>query len=386
MFCIKTEISNFDVLYKDRDKLYDTTLEENAHRFYRGGIASWDLIDNQQIAQLFSEKFEIIKNEIKTAISKQDSRNKIFQIVHTPGFGGTTVARQIAWSLHDEYPVLSVLSYSSDISRKIIDLYNYLNKTPIILLSDDTINDLDALCDDIKKLERRCCLIVSTRQNRGIKKTRAKTFNFNMLSSSKIDELKNRFGRELLLSKNDESLVKQRNEEFNGVPHDYLNPFMIGLHYLEDDFNVEAYIQKAITNNIIDTAVACIAICDKFGCKNVPKAIINSIAQINTRDTLQNTYPSYANLICSFDDNSEKCYRFQHVILRDKYLEAYKAKYYSESGFDMLYFELARKLIETVSKFSQHREIFLDLLINLLKISQQQQMILKIGLTPKYHS
>lgn len=357
---------NFDVLYKDRDKLYDTTLEENAHRFYRGGIASWDLIDNQQIAQLFSEKFEIIKNEIKTAISKQDSRNKIFQIVHTPGFGGTTVARQIAWSLHDEYPVLSVLSYSSDISRKIIDLYNYLNKTPIILLSDDTINDLDALCDDIKKLERRCCLIVSTRQNRGIKKTRAKTFNFNMLSSSKIDELKNRFGRELLLSKNDESLVKQRNEEFNGVPHDYLNPFMIGLHYLEDDFNVEAYIQKAITNNIIDTAVACIAICDKFGCKNVPKAIINSIAQINTRDTLQNTYPSYANLICSFDDNSEKCYRFQHVILRDKYLEAYKAKYYSESGFDMLYFELARKLIETVSKFSQHREIFLDLLINLL--------------------
>ena len=55
--------SNFDVLYKGREKIYDTTLEENAHRFYRGGIASWDIIDNQQIAQLFSEKFEIIKFE-----------------------------------------------------------------------------------------------------------------------------------------------------------------------------------------------------------------------------------------------------------------------------------------------------------------------------------
>ena len=361
--------SNFDVLYKGREKIYDTTLEENAHRFYRGGIASWDIIDNQQIAQLFSEKFEIIKNEIKTAVSTQDSKNKIFQIVHTPGFGGSTVARQIAWSLHDEYPVLSVLSYSSDVSNRITELYDspdVLNKTPIILLADDTINDLDALCDDIIKLPRRCCLIVSTRKNREIKKARVKTFNFNMLNSSKIDELKSRFGQELLLSKNDESLVKQRNEDFNGVPRDYLNPFMIGLYYLEDDFNVEAYIQKAITNNTIDTAVACIAICDKFGCKNVPKAIINAIAQINTRDALQNTYPSYANLICSFDDNSEKCYRFQHVILRDKYLEAYKAKYYSEYGFDMLYFELAKKLIETVSKFSQHRDIFLDLLINLL--------------------
>ena len=357
---------NFDVLYKDREKLYDLTSEENAHTFYRGGIASWDIIDNQQIARLFSEKFEQIRNEIKTAASTQESRYRIFQIVHTPGFGGTTVARQVAWSLHDKYPVLSVLSYSSDVSRKITDLYNYLNKTPIILLADDTINDLDALCDDIVKLERRGCLIVSTRKNREINKTRLKIYTHNSLTPSEIDELKIRFGRELFLSKEDESLVKKRNEDFNGVPRDYLNPFMIGLYYLEDDFNVEAYIQKAITNKTIDTAVACIAICDKFGCKNVPKAIINAIAQINSRDSLQNTYPSYANLICSFDDNSEKCYRFQHVILRDKYLDAYKAKYYSEYGFDMLYFELAKKIIETVSKFSQHREFFLDLLINLL--------------------
>ena len=82
---------------------------------------------------------------------------------------------------------------------------------------------------------------------------------------------------------------------------------MIGLYYLEDDFNVEAYIQKAITNKTIDTAVACVAICDKFGCKNVSKVIVNTIAQINIREALQNTYPSYANLICSIIDNTECC-------------------------------------------------------------------------------
>lgn len=360
---------NFDVLYIGREKLYDSSIDNNAHSFYRGGIASWDIIDNQQIAQLFSEKFDIIKNEIKTAISIQESRNKIFQIVHTPGFGGTTVARQIAWSLHDEYPVLSVLSYSSDVSNRITELYDshdHLNKTPIILLADDTINDLDALCDDIIKLQRRCCLIVSTRKNREIKRARVKSFYFNILNPSEVDELKNRFGQELLLSKNDERLIKQRNEDFNGVPRDYLNPFMIGLYYLEDDFNVEAYIQKAITYKTLDTAVACIAICDKFGCKNVPKAIINTIAQINIIDVLQNTYPSYANLICSIIDNTEKCYRFQHVILRDKYLEAYKDKYYSEYGFEMLYFELAKELIVSVGGYSRINDNHLDLLINLL--------------------
>ena len=360
---------NFDVLYIGREKLYDSSIDENAHSFYRGGIASWDIINNHQIPLLFSEKYNTIKSDIIAATAIQESRYRVFQIVHTPGFGGTTVARQIAWSLHEKYPVLSVNSYSPDISDMIKDLYDssdVLNKTPIILLADDTINDLDALSDDIIKHQRRCCLIISTRKNREIKKARVKTYHYNTLSSSRIDELKDCFGQELLLSKNDEGLVKRRNENFNRVLQNFLNPFMIGLYYLEDDFNVETYIQKAITNKTIDTAVACVAICDKFGCKNVSKAIVNTIAQINIRDALQNTYPSYANLICIIDDNAERCYRFQHVILRDKYLEAYKDKYYSEYGFDMLYFELAKELINSVCRYSRINDNHLDLLINLL--------------------
>lgn len=358
---------NFDVLYLGREKLYDSSIDENAHSFYRGGIASWDIINNHQIPLLFSENYNTIKSDIIAATAIQESSYRVFQIVHTPGFGGTTVARQIAWSLHEKYPVLSVNSYTPDISDMIKDLYDQvLNKTPIILLADDTINDLDALSDDIIKHQRRCCLIISTRKNREIKKARVKTYHYHKLRPSKIDELKDCFGQELLLSKNDEGLVKRRNENFNRALQNFLNPFMIGLYYLEDDFNVEAYIQKAITNKTIDTAVACVAICDKFGCKNVSKVIVNTIAQINIREALQNTYPSYANLICSIEDNAEQCYRFQHVILSDKYLEAYKDNYYSEYGFDMLYFELAKELITSVCGCSRINDNHLDLLIKLL--------------------
>lgn len=75
----------------------------------------WSDIVNRYDARI-SKFNKLYTKRIKNLI---EDRKPEIQITHDPGFGGTTVSRQLAWDLHEEYPVLIMKKYSSEVSTLI---------------------------------------------------------------------------------------------------------------------------------------------------------------------------------------------------------------------------------------------------------------------------
>lgn len=128
----------FDVLYKGCEKVKNDTFENNKRNFYKGGLATWDVIaDSSMLILKRDNEINKIINDINTGLGQlnDNAEKRIFFLEHTPGFGGTTLARQIAWKLHTKHPVLSVEKYDSVNTIQLLkDIYsNVLDKSPFIL-------------------------------------------------------------------------------------------------------------------------------------------------------------------------------------------------------------------------------------------------------------
>lgn len=84
----------------------DHTVQQDAQNFLRGEEASWRLIKSRMIPKLDVGKS--VERQIKRAI---DAGRKYFNLYHAAGFGGSTIAKQIAYCLSAEYPVLFMKKY-----------------------------------------------------------------------------------------------------------------------------------------------------------------------------------------------------------------------------------------------------------------------------------
>lgn len=171
----------------------------------------------------------------------------MFFIQHTPGLGGTTFVRQLAWELHKEYAVLSVGRYDSSIGLLVENLYdNVLEKEPVVMLAEDTLPNLKALCDSVCKLRRRCILLVAVRTNNSLLTDyrHAEKLDMIRLTDTTVDKLRNRFQD---MSRLAPVLIQQRNQDFDRVITSSMRtPFIIGLYYMEENFNIDDYVRKAL--------------------------------------------------------------------------------------------------------------------------------------------
>lgn len=367
----------FDVLYKNCENLYDLGSDENLHLFFRGGIATWDILQKKQIVQLYTDYINKIKNAVRRN-SESEKNTKIFHISHIPGFGGTTIARQIAWEIHNEFPVLCVKKYDGEIKEVVKDLYdNCLNKQPIILLADDTLSNLNSLCKDVIEIKRRCIMIVSCRNGIKLPTQKTELYKLGNISDDEIAQLRIMFEKELRREKG-KLKANEKLEIIKNIVEDeakyYNNPFMIGLLYMEDDYDVDNYVNKALaySSDSCASAIACLALCDEFGCKDVPKTLIHALAGIESnRVNFTDKNPSFANLICRIEKSSrETFYRFQHFILSEKYLKAFIQRFYYNSSKEEAYFDLSKLIIKKIASLPDQKESYLNLLIDLLIINK----------------
>ncbi|MBQ4901148.1 hypothetical protein KB559_20095 [Paenibacillus sp. Marseille-P2973] len=137
---------SFELVYKgiETGEMADS-LRTNPEFFYRGMVPiSWYGL---------KKHFDIGRNENKTAVKKivrdlEDKGRVIRSLHYSPGIGGTTAMRRIAWELHDTYPVLILKEHLGDETVSVLEkLYN-LCKLPILVLADS--NNISAV--DARKL------------------------------------------------------------------------------------------------------------------------------------------------------------------------------------------------------------------------------------------
>jgi len=361
----------FDILYYDMRQPDREEKEKHIKDFYHGGTVSWDIIDDT-VKIWNDDKIKKIKNDITTALGKESSK-KLFFIKHKPGYGGSTLLRQIIWSLHLNYPVFYVKKYNAEIIRnEIINLYDYkLEKTPIILAADDTLCDWQDLCTLVSKdIKRRCCLFLSCRNDVNYESNDIISYWIkDPPDEDELKKLREKFIFECQREGIEKEEIDKRDGNFDESVHgDMCNPFMIGLYYFTEQFNLDSYINKAFyADKLKDSVVACLAMCDIGNEKDVPSSIVRALAEIKSRKNIWEQYNKITNLVCSDEKNNKTFYSFQHYLLSKRYLDEYKRRYYLEdSSENGMYFDLIEKLIRHSSEVEVDKVAVFEFLKNLL--------------------
>lgn len=187
------------------------------------------------------------------------------------------MARQIAWKLHRQYPVLELKHYPQNDFQQLLQRFydRVIDSAPFVILCDDSSTYLNELISLVSGVQRRFSLIISVRENNLLLKEyrNASYLTFTTLNNDKINALKIKFRNYSPLS---EAILNEKDSNFEKALSDK-RPFFIGLYYKEEKFDIENYVQKTFDNAPEERyrkALACIALCDIMGQKYVPAIII----------------------------------------------------------------------------------------------------------------
>lgn len=377
---IRNKLSNyFEPLY-DNCETFCTDVDCSKEVFDSSGApVAWSLIESQYAVPLKEgKKVERTLNSIRTLLgTKQDDhpQKRLFFLCHQPGIGGTTFARQLAWKLHRDHAVLVVKHYEpGEITNLVQNLYdNILGKNGVVLLADETLSRLKDLCNEVCRIDRRCILIVSCRLSSGIPQAYpdAAREELKILDNTCIRQLKEHFR---LASRLDKPVVENRYNCFEqSVTSEMRSPFIIGLYFMDEDFNIDGYVNRALdslTRNYAD-ALAYIALGDRYNHKNLPKSLINGLLGLRLQDDLAHDPHANSIVFSNRDDDNIPCYSFKHYLLARRYLELYNQRYYPNPDGDLknMLYQLTMSLISNVAFMAEKRtlkESYLDFLSYIL--------------------
>ena len=127
----------FEVLYTHIGE----GIDEEPDSFLRGErILTWQGAKRGFAAK--RERYQRMYEKPLEAIIK-NGRNKVY-LLHEPGFGGTTVARQLAYDFHESYPVLYLREYRyTAVQQKLDWLHERTKKTIVVFMEIPSVISAD---------------------------------------------------------------------------------------------------------------------------------------------------------------------------------------------------------------------------------------------------
>lgn len=263
---------NFEVLYEGIDDGY----EENEEDYLNGScILSWEGA-HRRFAALRPQQLRQYVQKVDTELSK-GARTAL--LVHKPGYGGTTVARQIAYELHTKYPTLILKRYkTSSIKTQLEHIYDRTNKSVLVIaeipqaISSD---EFDRLKGQLS-FTRPILLLGVKRGNPSSEKgiLQLVVADWGNDAGLLIDKYRP------YLTRYPTSIEQEKKKEFDKIikehpEPDQRTPFYIGLLTFEEDFYaIDSYLKKfakaVIGNEGQRKVLIYLSLCDYYG---IPKAI-----------------------------------------------------------------------------------------------------------------
>lgn len=364
----------FDVLYDDVGEVPPDTADSELSDFYHGGTASWSVFSYGQSCLLmrkneYEKNLDEIRDTLKHIPEAHIVSQKIFNLIHAPGIGGSTLLRQIGWDLHKEYPVLLIRRYDSRIKNLVRQLYDD-RKKGILLLADESVSDIARLKDDICTLDRACALIVSGRKDYLSIGKKERKILFQAITDSGEKSLRNRFKEYSSLATEELNKKDQNYDSFIETNRSEMRcPFMIGLYYQDVNFNgIEAYIKQlmdAVRDEREVKIMAMLALCDSYGQIGLPKILVDQYLNIPISGNYLGFYP-YAKSAFLFSrgfDGNVDIYRSKHYLISNELLEQCSKRLFNSTSKSSLT-DLSQLLIDTVfSMYKAHpSEVYQEIL------------------------
>lgn len=213
-------------------------IQDDLKQFLRGELASWQLIKAGQIQML--DVGRSIRNKIVKAI---DSGKSFYNLYHAAGFGGSTIARQIAYDLSKDYPVLFMKRYiRENLGNRISQIYNITHKKILIFVEEEIYDNVTVQKNECLKIAEATSaqvmfvFIARRPQTYTVRSSRDVYFICRYASSDveKIIELNKN-----VLTMNSESrrLLNASADTFiRELGEDNICPFLINLSIYKDEF------------------------------------------------------------------------------------------------------------------------------------------------------
>lgn len=323
----------FDVLYEDVGDVSAEEAEQHLNDFFRGGIAEWSVFRSGQVVSLYPERENNkLEQRIINLLSYiPDSKSsRIITILHTPGIGGSTLLRRIGWDLHTDYPVLMVKRYDNQISNLVKNLYDK-QKKGVLLLADDTINDLEQLKKTVRTLDRPCALVLTARDRGNDRAKENNTFYFSSIDQKAEPQLRKRF-RDYSVPYKELSQSDKEKKEANYAAfirqEGMRCPFMIGLYYQEKDFSgVTGYVSRMM-QQVQDLreikTLAILALFSKYAGVGLPLHFINKYLQVRTGSNYIKQFPYVKAVLITVPEEllgKYDTYKLKHILISSELLE-----------------------------------------------------------------
>jgi hypothetical protein len=240
--------SNFP-LREDDDSADTANLGKHLFDFSRGEEASWLLIMKKMVAQF--DIFDTVYRKVEKAVS---SGKRFFNIYHVAGFGGSTIAKQVAFKLHDTYPVLFMKKYDkNDLDKRITQVYNLTHQRIVIFvednLFDNALNDRSECIRIAEATSAQVTFIFVGRKPQSYRNSEKDSIfickygleDINKLIDFNLAALGTKETKRKLFSESSETYLEKLGEE-------NVCPFLVNLSIYKDEFiRIDDYVQPFVS-------------------------------------------------------------------------------------------------------------------------------------------
>ncbi|MFE1559652.1 hypothetical protein ACFW6V_32270 [Streptomyces sp. NPDC058734] len=222
--------------------------DEPADEFWRGRPASWlDLDSRLDIPRDLGAE---LKRTTLDVLERQ--RSQSLELFHTPGAGGTTLARRVAWDLHRDHPVVLVDAYSPGTVDRVEQVYRLTGRTVLVVAESADVSQSERE-DLYRKLNQRnapavLLWVTRTSSTAGLSHKDSegrKFFLGDALSPREVAQFRKEYARRARTPR--AAAAVELLGSFDSLPQQS-SPFYFGLTAFEDEFQGTAkYVESHLS-------------------------------------------------------------------------------------------------------------------------------------------
>lgn len=278
--CIFVDDEDYRYLKEDLEVIHPGLVEQEVDEtligmdFWMGHEITWSELDmNADVTRDIAER---LKKEITRSL--EGSRTVAIPLYHTPGAGGTTLSKRIAWDLKTLYPTVRVHNISTNTASRLEWIFHETGLPILVVMEAANVPSFarEQLYKELKSRNVRAVFLYIVRAI----KPRGRFSLKDPVSANEAWRFYEKYKPIALQGR--ESLLRRLCKE-NNLLH-YRSPFFFGLYAFEEQFVhvpdfVEAHLQSATPQTM--EVLAFLALVTRFSQNSLSTSIIKDMLNLS---------------------------------------------------------------------------------------------------------
>jgi hypothetical protein len=227
---VDLEVLHTEILSQDQTGVLPTD------EFWRGRPPTWGELEAWLDVQ--RDAYPSLLKDVSGRL--EDHQLAIVHLPHSPGAGGTTLARRVAWSLHRRFPTVLLRTYSVGTIERVDEIYQETGLAVLVIAESADLpeSDRDELQQGLLQRNSRAVILWVNRTTvrRGTKSARHKHGLIDPLTDGERDRFLKEYRNRAETDRARDLLDELAGETGTVVPPQKLSPFYFGLCVYDEDF------------------------------------------------------------------------------------------------------------------------------------------------------